>query len=217
MIAPTWCFLIGSSFRSSFSIAGIRNARVFPLPVTASTTTSLWPRKSGIVEACTGVMRAKPMVAVASRIHCESEGVRASHARVDDGEDAGPLSGAIVVLKTLRRCAWHAQKFLARLRYIGAVGPGRPLEVRSARWPQNQNTSLVQYVASITSNVIHTRRIAEKQAEHIHLNSTSLSRLPSHHLFGCLDMKLPYLPDTCNWPKYHLHPQTLLYPAESLR
>lgn len=35
MIAPIWCFLMGSSSRNSFSTTGMRNARVFPLPVTA--------------------------------------------------------------------------------------------------------------------------------------------------------------------------------------
>ena len=50
-MTPTWCFLIGASKRSSFSTRGIKNAIVFPLPVTASTTTSLFPMKSGIVEA----------------------------------------------------------------------------------------------------------------------------------------------------------------------
>lgn len=37
MIAPTWCFLRGSSRRKSFSMTGMRNASVFPLPVTAYT------------------------------------------------------------------------------------------------------------------------------------------------------------------------------------
>lgn len=86
MIAPTWCFLIGSSNRSNFSTTGMRKAMVFPLPVTASTTTSLWPMKRGIAEACTGVMRVKPMEETASRIHSESGGVRASHALEDDEE-----------------------------------------------------------------------------------------------------------------------------------
>ena len=38
MIAPTWCFLVASSSRSSRSIVGMRKASVLPLPVTA------WPR-----------------------------------------------------------------------------------------------------------------------------------------------------------------------------
>lgn len=78
-------------------MTGIRNASVLPLPVTAyngismapraevqsytSTTTSLCPMNNGMQLACTGVMRSKPMLATASRIHCESSGVRPSHAR----------------------------------------------------------------------------------------------------------------------------------------
>ena len=45
-----------------------------------STTTSLWPMNRGIVLACTGVIRVKPIVETASRIHSESEGVSASQA-----------------------------------------------------------------------------------------------------------------------------------------
>lgn len=50
-----------------------------------STTTSLWAMNSGIVEACTGVMRLKPMLDTASKIHSAREGVKPSHAR-DDGD-----------------------------------------------------------------------------------------------------------------------------------
>lgn len=42
--------------------------------------------KRGIVEACTGVIRLKPMLSTASMIHSASEGVKASQAR-DDEED----------------------------------------------------------------------------------------------------------------------------------
>jgi hypothetical protein len=35
MIAPIWCFLVGSSRRRSLSTTGMRKARVLPLPVTA--------------------------------------------------------------------------------------------------------------------------------------------------------------------------------------
>jgi hypothetical protein len=45
-----------------------------------STTTSLCPMKSGIVEAWTGVIRPNPMLETASTIHSESEGVSASQA-----------------------------------------------------------------------------------------------------------------------------------------
>lgn len=80
-------------------MTGIKNAKVFPLPVTAcrsltlayamrpnlkrtSTTTSLCVMNSGIVEACTGVMRLKPLEEMASRSHSDSGGVSASQARV---------------------------------------------------------------------------------------------------------------------------------------
>lgn len=80
MMAPIWCFFMGDSSRKSLSTTGIKKASVFPLPVTASTTTSLCAMNRGIVEACTGVMREKPIVEIASRIHSDSEGVRASQA-----------------------------------------------------------------------------------------------------------------------------------------
>lgn len=93
MMAPILCFLIGSSSRSNFSTTGIKKDRVFPLPVTASTTTSLWPMKRGMVEACTGVMRENPMVETASRIHGESGGLRASHALEDVAAGFGAMTG----------------------------------------------------------------------------------------------------------------------------
>ena len=73
----------------------MRNANVFPLPVTAlecqqsirnggyintSTTTSLLPMKRGIVDAWTGVILPKPIDVIASRIHSARGGVKASHA-----------------------------------------------------------------------------------------------------------------------------------------
>jgi hypothetical protein len=82
MMAPIWCFLIGSWSLSSFSTIGNRKARVFPLPVTASTTTSLFPAKRGIQLACTGVIRSKPILDIASRIHSDNDGVRPSQALV---------------------------------------------------------------------------------------------------------------------------------------
>lgn len=114
MIAPMWCFRIGSPSLKSFSTIGIKKANVLPLPVTAycdhklpllnrfdgmltSTTTSLLPMNSGIVLACTGVMRSKPILEVASRIHSESAGVRASQARDEDvAWDALALLCAII-------------------------------------------------------------------------------------------------------------------------
>ena len=59
-----------------------------------STTTSLCAIKRGIVDACTGVMREKPILATASKIHSASEGVKASHAR--EKEDIGALDEAPV-------------------------------------------------------------------------------------------------------------------------
>lgn len=85
-MAPIWCFLIGSSRRRSFSTTGIRNDRVFPLPVTASTTTSLWPINRGMVDACTGVIRVKPIEETASRVHCDKDGFRESHALDEEFE-----------------------------------------------------------------------------------------------------------------------------------
>jgi hypothetical protein len=87
IMAPIWCFLIGSSNLSSFSTTGIKKDKVFPLPVTASTTTSLWLMKRGIVEAWTGVIRENPMAKTASRTHSESAGFRHSQAREDREED----------------------------------------------------------------------------------------------------------------------------------
>jgi hypothetical protein len=84
IMAPIWCFLMGSSNRSSFSTTGIKKDKVFPLPVTASTTTSLWPMKRGIVDAWTGVIRENPMAKTASRIHPESGGFKDSQAREED-------------------------------------------------------------------------------------------------------------------------------------
>ena len=48
------------------------NARVFPEPVTASTTTSLFCMKSGIVEACTGVIWVCPMDWMTSKLQSVS-------------------------------------------------------------------------------------------------------------------------------------------------
>jgi len=54
---------------------------------------------NGIVDAWTGVIRWKPMLEIASRIHSASGGVRASHAReeVETGalEEVLAASGAI--------------------------------------------------------------------------------------------------------------------------
>jgi hypothetical protein len=47
--------------------------------------------KRGIVEACTGVMRANPIAETASRIHLDKGGVRTSHALDLDGDSAGDV------------------------------------------------------------------------------------------------------------------------------
>lgn len=59
--APISFFRSLSSLRTSFSNIGMTNARVFPEPVTASTTTSLWRINNGIVEAWTGVIWVWPI------------------------------------------------------------------------------------------------------------------------------------------------------------
>ena len=59
--APISFFASFRSLRISFSNMGITKARVFPEPVTASTTTSLWRMKRGIVEAWTGVIWVWPI------------------------------------------------------------------------------------------------------------------------------------------------------------
>lgn len=48
--------------------------------------------KSGMVDACTGVGLLSPILATASRIHSESAGVSASHARSFELRDASGLS-----------------------------------------------------------------------------------------------------------------------------
>lgn len=65
---------------------------------------------NGIVEACTGVMRLKPILDTASNIHSASGGVRASHARVDcgfEGCDEGTIaSAAIEATYTVLSLTW---------------------------------------------------------------------------------------------------------------
>lgn len=56
-------------------------ARVFPLPVTASTTTSEFFINMGIAACCTGVVFTKPMESTASSIHSERAGVKAPKER----------------------------------------------------------------------------------------------------------------------------------------
>lgn len=56
-------------------------ARVFPLPVTASTTTSEFFMNMGMAACCTGVVFTKPMESTASRIHSDKDGVKAPKVR----------------------------------------------------------------------------------------------------------------------------------------
>ena len=58
--APTSYFFKETSGRVKISKIGIAKAIVFPLPVVASTQTSLFLRKRGIVVACTGVIWVNP-------------------------------------------------------------------------------------------------------------------------------------------------------------
>lgn len=50
--APTWCFFSGCSSRRRRSTEGSTNASVLPLPVHASTATSLFPQNRGMVASC---------------------------------------------------------------------------------------------------------------------------------------------------------------------
>jgi hypothetical protein len=109
-IDRTCAFLFGSSAFNIRSTKGMRKLNVLPLPVTAcpeiskitqdrqlsrkltSTTKSLFPISRGIAIACTGVVRAKPMLWVKSSIHADNSGVSASK---DFGCFFSVVSGAI--------------------------------------------------------------------------------------------------------------------------
>lgn len=60
MRAPTSCFLRGWVRLCNTSVTGITKANVFPLPVVASTQTSLFFINKGIVARCTGVICSNP-------------------------------------------------------------------------------------------------------------------------------------------------------------
>ena len=110
MMEATWWSFRGSGSRKIRSTIGMRNAKVFPLPVTAwsskpafyrnkeragptSTTTSLLPMKRGIVDAWTGVMRLKPMAEeTASTIHGDNGGFKPSHA-LEEPPDGLSMAG----------------------------------------------------------------------------------------------------------------------------
>lgn len=80
--------------------------------------------KSGIVEACTGVIPKKPILVTASRIHSASGGVNASHAR-DDEHDLAALDVALAMSGAI----WSGIVFigivfvLKRVRNLGRPRP----------------------------------------------------------------------------------------------
>ena len=80
-----------------------------------STTTSLFPIKRGMVEACTGVGFFNPMANTASRIHSDNGGSSISHARSFDrvADPFAALSGAI-----LAPCAVHFISLLAHPQHL---------------------------------------------------------------------------------------------------
>jgi hypothetical protein len=69
------------------SRSGIRNASVFPDPVTASTTTSLFLRNSGIVLAWTGVMSVKPISERHSKLKMSANSKRGLSTSMGRDED----------------------------------------------------------------------------------------------------------------------------------
>ena len=85
-----------------------------------STTTSLCPMKSGIVEAWTGVMRLNPMLDTASRIHSANGGVMPFHALGDSPNGNLELEPALfVAIPDAKKCCYDPQrKNAAALRFI---------------------------------------------------------------------------------------------------
>ena len=83
-------------------------ARVFPLPVTASTTTSEFFMNMGIAACCTGVVFTKPIASTASRIHSESAGVKAPN------DLSTFVWGAIseIEIREVSLCAWVQSELL---------------------------------------------------------------------------------------------------------
>ena len=70
-----WSFVTTEAF-SKICKSGKRKAKVFPLPVTASTTTSLWLKSKGIAAAWTGVAFSNPnsftMFILNKKLNCYS-------------------------------------------------------------------------------------------------------------------------------------------------
>lgn len=93
----TWLDLGGEGHRRRISTKGTTKARVFPEPVAASTATSLWPQRRGMVAAWTGVQKRKPPRVRVSRTGSESEGRRSEKRVVVRARlGASDLSTAIV-------------------------------------------------------------------------------------------------------------------------
>jgi hypothetical protein len=122
IIAATWFFFACSGALNNLSTTGIRNASVFPLPVTASTTTSLFPMNSGIVDACTGVIFSKPMLESPSSIHCESGGLTEAHALGSFSGAAGGSDCAVVVAAASTLLAFTLRLEAATMFYVLRCG-----------------------------------------------------------------------------------------------
>lgn len=94
-----------------------------------STTRSLFPIKSGIAIACTGVVRAKPLLCAKSSIHEESSGVKASKdfgffstaascaMIVDSGVGKPCMKQGIIAMEAI--CAFTSQKMLELVKVRG--------------------------------------------------------------------------------------------------
>lgn len=76
---PTWLGSSRVSRRSRRSTTGTTKAIVFPLPVHASTHTSLLPMNSGMTADWTGVAVANPIFASTPSVLSDSAGVKASN------------------------------------------------------------------------------------------------------------------------------------------
>ena len=84
-------------------------ASVFPLPVTASTTTSEFFINIGMAACCTGVVFTKPMESTASSIHSERAGVKA------------PKERSVLLCGAMRRC-YDLDGFVARVAMYEKAG-----------------------------------------------------------------------------------------------
>ena len=89
--APTSCLFIVFTLRHKISTMGSTNARVLPLPVHASTATSLCEHSRGIVAACTGVARTNPSASSVASERASSAGVSA----LNDGPSGAAADGSL--------------------------------------------------------------------------------------------------------------------------